>query len=91
MSPESEMQQLTEGLMSAQEWSKLILTSLSDMEESDTGEMDNHTDQTIASIMAAHRLNHLLNHLNSPVQPAKGAFLKNALLIDARFSQEIFE
>ena len=88
ISPESKMQQLTEGLMSAQELSKLILTSLSDMEESDTGEIDNHTDQTIASIMAAHRLNHLLNHFNSPVQPAKGAFLKNALLMMLDFPKK---
>ena len=77
ISPESEMQQLTEGLMSAQEWSKLILTSLSDMEESDTRKIDS----IIANRMNIQRLNHLLDSSNSSVQPPKNDLLKNGLLM----------
>ena len=77
ISPESEMQQLTEGLMSAQEWSKLILTSLSDMEESDTRKIDS----IIANRMNTQRLNNLLDSSNSSVQSRKNDLLKNGLLM----------
>lgn len=75
--PESEMQQLTEGLLPAQEWSNQILALLSDISESDPRQID----WVIANRMNTQRLNHLLDFSNSSVQPPKNVLLKNGLLM----------
>ena len=68
---ESEMQELTEGLLPTQEWSELILTLLLEIEESDTGARDNDTDQTIRAVINHNRLINLLKYSNSSASLAK--------------------
>ena len=75
--PESEMQQLTEGLLPTQEWSDRILAFLSDIAKSDTANIE----WWIASRRHSDRLNHLMDFSNSSVQPPAKVLLKNALLM----------
>ena len=75
--PDSEMQELTEGLLSTQEWSDRILAFLSDIAKSDTRGIE----WIIASRRHSDRLNHLMDFSNSSVQPPAKVLLKNALLM----------
>ena len=80
---ESEMQQQFEKFPTAQKWSELILTSLIELEGTETEEQNRDMFQIIQELRNNYRIIHLLNYPNFSVQ-----FQKNALLMILDFPRK---